>query len=124
MSKEGNFLIYCIERYKSAKGLTGRQVSELFTNTVYGITSILVLKLCIQPEKSILLKILICILKPDNQRWFNCKTGNKMNRNLLILYEKRCHQGQRFLIELSAENDPLADAAFHFLDSRKGRKTI
>ena len=31
MSKEGNFLIYCIERYKSAKGLTGRQVSELFT---------------------------------------------------------------------------------------------
>lgn len=31
MSKEGNFLIYCTEQYKSAKGLTGRQVSELFT---------------------------------------------------------------------------------------------
>lgn len=31
MSKEGNFLIYCVEQYKSAKGLTGRQVSELFT---------------------------------------------------------------------------------------------
>ena len=31
MSKEVNFLIYCIEQYKSAKCLTGRQVSELFT---------------------------------------------------------------------------------------------
>lgn len=31
MSKEGNFLIYCTEQYKSAKCLTGRQVSELFT---------------------------------------------------------------------------------------------
>ena len=31
MSKEGNFLIYCIESYKSAKGLTGRQVSDLFS---------------------------------------------------------------------------------------------
>lgn len=31
MSKEGNFLIYCVERYKSAKNLTGRQVSELFS---------------------------------------------------------------------------------------------
>lgn len=31
MSKEGNFLVYCTERYKSAKGLTGKQVSELFS---------------------------------------------------------------------------------------------
>lgn len=31
MSKEGNFLIYCIEQYKSAKGMNGKQVSELFT---------------------------------------------------------------------------------------------
>ena len=31
MSREGNFLVYCIERYKSAKGLTGIQVSELFS---------------------------------------------------------------------------------------------
>ncbi|MCB6201365.1 DUF3791 domain-containing protein [Extibacter muris] len=31
MSKEGNFLIYCIESYKSAKGLTGQQVSDLFS---------------------------------------------------------------------------------------------
>ncbi len=30
MSREGNFLIYCIERYKNAKKLTGKQVSELF----------------------------------------------------------------------------------------------
>lgn len=31
MSKEGNFLAYCIEKYKSAKHLTGKQVSELFS---------------------------------------------------------------------------------------------
>ncbi|MCI9625625.1 MAG: DUF3791 domain-containing protein [Clostridia bacterium] len=30
MSKEGKFLIFCIEQYKSAKKLTGRQVMELF----------------------------------------------------------------------------------------------
>jgi len=30
MSREGNFLIYCIEQYKNAKNLTGKQVSELF----------------------------------------------------------------------------------------------
>ena len=31
MSQAGNFLSYCTERYKSAKGLNGQQVSELFT---------------------------------------------------------------------------------------------
>lgn len=31
MSKEGKFLIYCVEWYKSTKNLTGREVSELFT---------------------------------------------------------------------------------------------
>jgi len=31
MSKEGVFLVYCTEQYKSAKGLTGMQVSELFS---------------------------------------------------------------------------------------------
>lgn len=31
MSSAGNFLTYCTERYKSAKGLSGQQVSELFT---------------------------------------------------------------------------------------------
>ena len=30
MSKEGNFLIFCIEQYKSAKNLSGKQVMELF----------------------------------------------------------------------------------------------
>ena len=30
MSKAGNFLVYCVEQYKAAKGLTGRQVSRLF----------------------------------------------------------------------------------------------
>lgn len=32
MSRQGDFLIYCIEQYKSAKQLTGKQVAELFTN--------------------------------------------------------------------------------------------
>lgn len=31
MSKQGKFMIYCTEMYKFAKGLTGKQVSELFT---------------------------------------------------------------------------------------------
>jgi hypothetical protein len=30
MSKEGYFLIFCIEKYKSAKKLSGKQVIELF----------------------------------------------------------------------------------------------
>ena len=31
MSNQGNFMIYCTEQYKSAKKLTGKQVSQLFT---------------------------------------------------------------------------------------------
>ena len=30
MSKEGKFLIFCIEQYKAAKKLNGKQVMELF----------------------------------------------------------------------------------------------
>lgn len=30
MSEEGKFLIFCIEQYKSAKNLTGKQVMDLF----------------------------------------------------------------------------------------------
>lgn len=30
MSKEGNFLIFCIEQYRSAKNMTGKQVISLF----------------------------------------------------------------------------------------------
>jgi len=30
MSKEGNFLIFCIEQYKSVKKLTGKQVMDVF----------------------------------------------------------------------------------------------
>ena len=30
MSRQGDFLIYCIEQYKSAKNLSGKQVMELF----------------------------------------------------------------------------------------------
>ena len=31
MSKEGTFTVYCVEKYKSAKKLTGKEVAELFT---------------------------------------------------------------------------------------------
>ena len=30
MSKEGNFLIFCIEKYRTAKNLTGKEVMKLF----------------------------------------------------------------------------------------------
>jgi hypothetical protein len=30
MSREGKFLVFCLEIYKSAKHMTGRQVIELF----------------------------------------------------------------------------------------------
>ena len=32
MSREGEFLVYCIEIYKSAKNLSGKDVMGLFTN--------------------------------------------------------------------------------------------
>ncbi len=35
MSKEGKFLIFCIEIYRPAKNLTGKQVAKLFRE--YGI---------------------------------------------------------------------------------------
>ncbi len=35
MSDRGDFLIYCVEMYKDAKKLNGKQVAELFTR--YGI---------------------------------------------------------------------------------------
>jgi hypothetical protein len=31
MSKQGDFMIYCTEQYKSAKKLSGKQVSQLFS---------------------------------------------------------------------------------------------
>lgn len=31
MSKEGHFLIYCIEQYKAKKRLSGKEVSMLFS---------------------------------------------------------------------------------------------
>jgi hypothetical protein len=36
MSKEGKFLIFCLETYKMAKHLTGKQVIDLFSS--FGIT--------------------------------------------------------------------------------------
>ena len=31
MSRQGDFMIFCVEQYKAAKDLTGKQVEELFT---------------------------------------------------------------------------------------------
>ena len=31
MSEAGNFLVFCIEKYKTAKTMTGKQVMEIFT---------------------------------------------------------------------------------------------
>lgn len=31
MSRQGDFMIYCTEQYKTAKNLNGKQVSELFS---------------------------------------------------------------------------------------------
>ena len=31
MSREGDFIVYCAEQYKAAKGLSGRQISALFS---------------------------------------------------------------------------------------------
>ena len=31
MSRQGEFMIYCIEQYKSSKKLTGKQVADLFS---------------------------------------------------------------------------------------------
>jgi len=36
MSKEGRFLVFCLEMYKAAKHMTGKQVIELFKR--YDIT--------------------------------------------------------------------------------------
>jgi hypothetical protein len=36
MSKQGEFLVYCLEMYRSAKDITGRQVIQLFNR--YGVT--------------------------------------------------------------------------------------
>jgi hypothetical protein len=35
MSAEGKFLVYCLEMYRAAKNLTGRQALELFKR--YGV---------------------------------------------------------------------------------------
>ncbi|MCF0248506.1 MAG: DUF3791 domain-containing protein [Synergistes sp.] len=35
MSRQGKFLIYCVELYRSAKKISGRELSSLFTR--YGV---------------------------------------------------------------------------------------
>ena len=35
MSQQGSFVVFCAEQYKMARGMTGRELAELFTR--YGI---------------------------------------------------------------------------------------
>lgn len=35
MSQQGNFVVFCAEQYKMARGMTGKDLAELFTR--YGI---------------------------------------------------------------------------------------
>ena len=36
MSREGKFLVFCMECYRAEKGISGREVSELFVK--YGVS--------------------------------------------------------------------------------------
>ena len=36
MSREGKFLVYCLEMYRAAKNMTGKQVIDLFKQ--YGVS--------------------------------------------------------------------------------------
>ena len=36
MSQEGKFLVYCLEMYRAAKGMSGKQAIELFKK--YGVS--------------------------------------------------------------------------------------
>ena len=40
MSREGKFLVYCLEMYRAAKNMTGKQVIELFKQ--YGVSGYIV----------------------------------------------------------------------------------
>ena len=54
MSRQGDFMVYCTELYKSAKNMTGKQVSNLFTSyQVWDYISIPALRHCI-PQAQII----------------------------------------------------------------------
>jgi len=40
MSQEGKFLVYCLEMYRAAKNMTGRQAIELFKR--YGVLNYII----------------------------------------------------------------------------------
>ena len=85
MSKEGNFLIYCTEQYKSAKGLTGRQVSlNCSQNTAYGNTFIPALKPCIQTGERYIVEDIELYIEGDNRLWFNYKPEIIVGRTRLF----------------------------------------
>ena len=69
MSRQGDFLIYCVETYKNARHLTGKQVAEPVT--VCGNMSIPVLRPCIPLGLIISWRTSTSILKHGNLLWFS-----------------------------------------------------
>lgn len=55
MDEKTDFIVYCIEEYKSTKGMSGKSVIELFSRyRVIDYIYVLIMKPCIQPADSIL----------------------------------------------------------------------
>ena len=76
MTKQGDFLIYCVETYKNAKHLTGSQVAELFTrydvwDYVYSCYEALHTTGAI-----ILWRTSTSILRPGNRLWLKTAAQN------------------------------------------------
>ena len=82
MTKQGDFLIYCVETYKNAKHLTGRQVAELFTRMMYGTMCIPALKPCTPPGPIILWRTSTSILRQGSLLWL--KTAPKTAQSPFI----------------------------------------
>ena len=59
MKKESDFVIYCMERYRYFKGLSGAEAAKIFEKyDIYGY----IIKPCIQWETIVLCRILMIIL--------------------------------------------------------------
>ena len=85
MSKESNFLIYCMERYRHFKGLSGADVAKLLKNTVsMGILQS-ILNRCIQWEIIALyraLTIISAVIQAIVWEGYNLADISKDNKGL------------------------------------------
>ena len=71
MSRQGDFLIYCVETYKNARHLTGKQVAELFTRYRVWEYVYSCLRPCIPLGLIISWRTSTSILKHGNLLWFS-----------------------------------------------------